>query len=126
MNKSNHSNHICDICNKEYTNRQNLWRHKRIHYNNINTRISTNLLPTSSNLLQNSSNLLQNSSNKQIKKLNCDNCEKIFSRIDNLKRHKLKCNKNKSDQISSFEIIDMLNNTIKQQSNELKEVKGNL
>jgi hypothetical protein len=118
MNKSNHSNHICDICNKEYTHRQNLWRHKRTHSIDDDSQISSNLLQNASELLKNSSNLLSNSSNKQIKKLNCDNCDKIFSRIDNLKRHKLKCDKYKADQNSKDEIID----TLKEEINNIKSM----
>jgi len=36
MNPCSHNNHICEVCNKQYSNRQNLWRHKKIHHN-INT-----------------------------------------------------------------------------------------
>ena len=119
--ENNIDNFRCIICNKSYKDKSGLWYHNNKYHNIQQHQIS-------SNLLKNSSNLLKNSSNKQIKKLNCDNCEKVFSRIDNLKRHKIKCDKNKSDQISKDQIskdqiIDTLKDALIKQSNELKEVK---
>ena len=73
----------CNICNKKYKSYQSIWNHNRKYHNMINPQ-------NSSNHPQNSSFILQTSSDKQIKKLTCDFCEKIFSRTDNIKRHKLK------------------------------------
>ena len=106
---------VCKTCNKNYKSKQSLWNHKNKYHKDIYTQKSSNLLKTSSNLLK-------TSSDKQIKKLNCNNCEKIFSRIDNLKRHKLKCNKNKSEQISKDETIDNLQKQLDDVKKTLMEI----
>jgi len=124
--ENNNDKFRCNICNKSYKDKSGIWYHNKKYHSNTYPQISSISLQTSSISHQTSSISHQTSSNKQIKKLTCDNCEKIFSRIDNLKRHKLKCNKNKSDQISKDEIIDMLKNTVKQQSEENKEIKKTL
>ena len=106
---------VCKTCNKNYKSKQSLWNHKNKYHKDIYTQKSSELLKTSSNLLK-------TSSDKQIKKLNCNNCEKIFSRIDNLKRHKLKCNKNKSEQISKDETIDNLQKQLDDVKKTLMEI----
>ena len=112
----------CNICDKSYKDKSGIWYHNKKYHKNTHSQMSSNSLQMSSNSLKNSSIPLQTSSNKQIKKLTCDNCEKIFSRIDNLKRHKLKCNKNNSDQISKDEIIDMLKEEINNVKSMLMDV----
>jgi hypothetical protein len=80
---------ICSICNKNYKSYQSLWNHtyKKHKFNNT----------------QNSSKSLSNTSvkppEKNQDKLTCENCKKVFSRSDNLKRHKVKCVNNSIDKI---------------------------
>jgi hypothetical protein len=112
----------CNICNKSYKDKSGIWYHNKKYHIYIYPQKSSNLLQPSSNLLKNSSKLPKTSSDKQIKKINCDSCEKIFSRIDNLKRHKLKCNKNKYEQISKDETIDNLQKQLDDVKKTLMEI----
>jgi exonuclease VII large subunit len=105
----------CETCNKSYKDKSGIWYHNKKFHKDIYTQKSSELLKTPSELLK-------TSSDKQIKKLNCNNCEKIFSRIDNLKRHKLKCNKNKSEQISKDETIDNLQKQLDEVKKTLMEI----
>jgi hypothetical protein len=113
--------YICNICNKKYKSYQSLWNHKHKYHTNEHPQ-------TTSNLLQTTSNLLQTASNKQIKKINCDICEKIFSRTDNLKRHKLKCNKNELNKICQIkeEIKEELKKEFQVEINKLKKSTTNI
>ncbi len=126
MNKSNHSSHVCDICNKSYSSRQNLWRHKKSHTDNdkpIITPYTTIIPPMSS---PDNSKLTPNNS-KENSNLSCKYCNKIFSRIDNLNRHiNFRCSKKQL--INSEDINETLNetlkDTIKKQANELNQLKS--
>jgi hypothetical protein len=72
--------HICKICNKKYKSYQSLWKHNKKFHNSHNphsTQINSN----------NSSKITQ--TKKKI--YNCSFCNKILSRIDNLKRHEKSC-----------------------------------
>ena len=116
MNKSNHCNHTCDICNKEYTNRQNLWRHKKTHHSNTILQNTSNLPPNNSNLPPNNSNLPPNNSKPILNNLSCKYCNKKFTRIDNLTRH-LNCRCSKKQE-------NNLEDTIKKQADELIQLKS--
>jgi hypothetical protein len=72
--------HICKICNKKYKSYQSLWKHNKKFHNSHNphsTQINSN----------NSSKITQ--TKKKI--YSCSFCNKILSRIDNLKRHEKSC-----------------------------------
>lgn len=72
--------HICKVCNKKYKSYQSLWKHNKKFHNTHNphsTQINSN----------NSSKITQ--TKKKI--YNCSFCNKILSRIDNLKRHEKSC-----------------------------------
>ncbi len=126
MKKSNHNDYQCDICDKKYVNRQNLWRHMKIHNNNDKLE-NSKIPPTNSNLLQNNSKSLQNncktiSSDTLINNIICKYCNKIFTRQDNLTRHiNLRCKKKCTDIL--LDENTMLKQIIEKQSEELKEVK---
>ena len=119
MNKSNHSNHICDICNKEYTNRQNLWRHKKTHINQDRVFLppdNSKLPPDNSKLPTDNSKLPPNNSKSIFNNLSCKYCNKKFTRIDNLTRHiNSRCSKKQENN---------LEDTIKKQSDELNQLKS--
>lgn len=104
MTENNKKNYICDICENEYSNRQNLWRHiKTKHKNNDeNTTIlpqnttkiinSTTILPQNTTILK----TIENSSIKQDENgLTCQYCLKQLSRYDSFKRHLFICKKKK-------------------------------
>ena len=83
--------YICNICIKEYSSRQNLWKHNN-KFHNIESLIT---LPKVENILPKVENILPTSQqNKKINDLLCNYCNITFTRKDNLKRHYLKC-KNK-------------------------------
>ena len=127
--------HYCEKCNKVYSSYQSLWIHnKKYHINNI-TQISSYLPQISSCLPQISSQSTLNSSfnktNNKINKLTCEICKKIFSRIDNLKRHQLKCDKNKFEKYDhELELlknkIDKLENKNNNKSTTNIKINGNL
>jgi len=105
----------CKICNKNYKSYQSLWNHNhKYHYDN-NPQNSSSITQKTSINPQNFSSIqfqLKDENNK----LFCNCCKKFFSRIDNLKRHQIKCNKNK------FEKYDQELEILK---NELKQIKEN-
>ncbi len=107
--------HLCKVCNKTYSSYQSLWIHnKKYHKPNNPQKSSSRPQKSSSHPLDSS---LNESENK--KKLTCDICKNIFSRIDNLKRHQIKCDKNK------FEKYDQELETLKNKVKELENKKTN-
>ena len=88
----NKKEYLCKICNKNYASASSLWNHNKKFHNNIDTNNDNNL---SSKITQKSSFFTQKSSfvtqKSSIHKLDCIYCNKILSRIDNLKRHEEKC-----------------------------------
>jgi hypothetical protein len=99
----------CNICNKKYASYQSLWIHnKKYHIDNFPQ--NSSIYPQNSSIYPQNSSILPQVKNK-INKLNCEICKKVFSRSDNLKRHQLKCNKNKFDNYD-YE-LELLKNEIK-------------
>lgn len=72
--------HICKICNKKYKSYQSLWKHNKKFHNTLNPQ------PTQIN----SNNYSHNPQPKK-KIYSCSFCNKILSRVDNLKRHEKSC-----------------------------------
>ena len=108
---------VCKTCNKNYKSKQSLWNHKNKYHIHQNPPISTIILqnPTKHHQIPPNNNKYQ-----------CEYCLNIFSRNDSLNRHYTRCKIKKSNQNSNDEIIDMLKNTVKQQSEENKEIKKTL
>jgi len=101
--------YICKTCNKNYASYQSLWIHNKKYHPFQHP--------------QSGVNHPQKSSSEQvpckINKLTCNICTKTFSRIDNLKRHQLKCNKNK------FEKYDQELDMLKEKINTLENKTNN-
>ncbi len=74
----------CELCNKYYKNIYSFSNHKRLYHTQ-----------KTSNLLKNPPQNPQNNSNEFDDNLNCNYCNKIFSRKDNLKRHFNSCKEKK-------------------------------
>jgi hypothetical protein len=106
---------ICKICNKNYKSYQSLWNHNHKYHDNHYPQISSSITQKTSTYSQNSSSI-QSQLKDENNKLTCNCCKKVFSRIDNLKRHQIKCNENK------FEKYDQELEILK---NELKQIKEN-
>ena len=89
--------HRCNTCNKVYSSYQSLWNHNK----NIHT-LSTTAKPPE--VLTNPPNYSSTNGSCKIDKLTCDICKIIFSRSDNLKRHRLKCCKKSEDNLYKQQI----------------------
>ncbi len=118
---------ICKICYKQYSSRQNLWKHVNIKHPRITTISTQNNTKTPQNITNNSTIIIGSPQNTTkltqniIIKNQCNYCSKILSRYDSLKRHEQKCKNNSSNKIQDEN--NELKTIIKQQSEELKQMK---
>ena len=107
----------CETCNIKYKTRNGLWKHlNKYHGNNMET--FTQIYSKSPQKFQ---NLLKNPQIAETKKSVCEFCKKIYSRIDNLKRHIKVCSSNSSNIQHKFE---ELNNKVQKLESELENVKN--
>jgi hypothetical protein len=114
--------YTCEICNKNYKSYQSIWNHNHRYHKNNSIHISSDYTQQSSNSLKKSSNKLLNTQTPiQTNSLTCEFCKKIFSRSDNLKRHKIKCNKNQTDKFE--EIKEEIKELKKEFQVEIKKLK---
>jgi hypothetical protein len=93
----------CNLCNKEYKSYQSLWNHNKIKHVDLCLKIS----------------------NKECK-FSCEQCNKKFTRNDNLKYHKNNTCKNiilKNDNINNF---DDLKNEIIELKNKINNISNNI
>lgn len=78
-----HGKHLCVICDKNYSSRQSLHNHKkRMHPNE-----KVSLTPKST-FSPHFTTIITPLSEHNLKKLTCIYCNKVFSRVDSLTRHK--------------------------------------
>jgi hypothetical protein len=99
--------YTCKICNKDYSSYKSLWNHNKKFHNTYLPQIPSILPQIPSNYL----------------KIECIFCNKIFSRKDNLQRHKKICklaNNNKINKIDQLEEKNKELETLKNTINELK------
>ncbi len=97
----------CDVCKKYYKSYQSLWNHKK-RFHTIITQ--NNSIQPQINSIQPQTNSIQPQdesppSYETVDKLTCEYCSKIYSRMDNLNRHKKTCK---------------LKDTLKKENEELK------
>jgi hypothetical protein len=106
----------CNICIKNYSSYQSLWIHNKKYHDNKNSKNSS--LPHSSSIPpQLSSDLSKKTEYK------CKSCDKILSRLDNLKRHEKTC-KLKSDEKQEIELLKNIINEMKKNHDEMdKKIK---
>ena len=103
------SKYRCELCNKSYSSRQNLWKHNTKFHKTETLANTSETSKITSSLPQNTSTSLQNS---------CKYCNKIYSRKDNLNRHMKTC---KSKNIVSIKLKEK-----DEQIQELKSMVTNL
>ena len=130
MNKSNHSNHICDICNKEYTNRQNLWRHKKTHIKTYcKSTVSQNedfgshppiIVSQKTAILD-----LHKASNVIIEKIgySCEFCGTIYVHRQSKYKHQIKCRKKTNENITlKTQLLEKEKENLQKQLDDIKKV----
>jgi hypothetical protein len=111
--------YFCEICDKYYSSYKSVWYHNSKFHKNIDVKIKkvflnkTNAIPSDSAV--NPPKCISNN-------LTCQYCYKVFSRIDNLKRHNNIC-KNKT--ITNKKSIENEISEIKKEISELKELLQN-
>jgi len=107
----------CKVCDKVYASYQSLWNHNR----KIHT-LSTTAKPP--NVLTNPPNSSLKNGSCKIDKLTCDICKIIFSRSDNLKRHRLKCSKKYEDNLYKQQ-IEKLTDDLEKLKHKIKKKSTN-
>lgn len=133
MDISNHSKYSCKLCNKTYTNRQNLWRHNKMDhvlkdsYKNSSNDNNEHKVPPKDVIMSscNQKNPSKSTTikSKQITKNICEFCNYEFARSDTLKKHLNRCRIKKSDFNLLKEKNDLLEKQLKQQSEEMLKMK---
>jgi hypothetical protein len=141
MTECNPDKYRCEICNYNYSSRQNLWKHNK-KYHTVDTTSKTPKMtkndPTPSNSPPNTSknhnkntedNIMENENknnyNKKSEELSCEHCNKKFTRIDNLNRHKKsRCKKKKENDESLKKENELLKNQVQQILEILKKDKS--
>ncbi len=106
----------CNECNKYYKSYQSLWNHKK-KFHSIQPQ--NNLIKPQMNSIQPQNDSI--SSNVPINKLTCKYCSKIYSRMDNLNRHKKTCKLKEEIYNQNEEIIKQQNEIIKQNNEIIKQ-----
>lgn len=147
MENSNPRCYICEKCKKEYTNRQNLWRHKQKYHKNETNEIEINenhnhiynhernpndyIVNPKDNLDNHSNNHsdneTENQKQKKEKEWACKKCNKKFNCYQNRWRHEKNCNENeKNIHDKKDQIIMELKKTISEQDIKIEKIKKEL
>ena len=106
----------CMECKKYYKSYQSLWNHKK-KFHSILTQNNSFQNKDNSKSPQNNSKILI----EPINKLTCNYCTKIYSRMDNLNRHKKICKLKDEIYNQNKEIIKQQSEIIKQQNEIIKQ-----
>ena len=115
------SKHHCEICDKSYSSRQNLWKHNtKFHKPNNQQEINNNQpkINIQDDKNQHDININQHITVKS--KLVCKYCKKIFSYIQSRWRHEIKC------KTESTTLVAQQNDELKKQMDEMKQQIANL
>ena len=91
----------CKICNNIYKSYQSLWNHNHKYHDNENHKKTSNDLQKTSNDFQKTSNDFQNNT------IQCEYCNKTFSRKNNLNYHiKNRCKEKEKQELKSKVILE--------------------
>jgi hypothetical protein len=119
------SKFLCIICKKEYTNRQNLWRHTKTHHNTCKSNVSQNSLQNDQKqtfVSQNEVIVSQNLTTNDINGYSCEFCNKIYTHRQSKYKHQLKC-KNKKNKDDQNKINSLLFEQLEEQKKQNEELK---
>ena len=108
--------HVCNICNKEYSTRQNLWKHNKNNHTIIKPKLIHETLNNPHIPLT-----IPPKINEQPKDLQCKYCDLTFTRKDNLKRHHNKCKIKNNEDNKLKQENELLKQQLKEQDNKIKE-----
>ena len=127
--------YVCKTCNKEYKNRDGLWKHNKKHHGNnvskcqpiVSHKMETNVNQMSANVNQMSAKL--NINNKIYKDdisdgFFCNFCGKTFMHRQSKYKHQIKCKNKTVDEEKKSEqkeIINLLIEQIKEQKEKIEE-----
>ena len=119
------SKFLCIICKKEYTNRQNLWRHTKTHHNTYESNVSQNGLQNDQKqtfVSQNEVIVSQILTTNDINGYSCEFCNKIYTHRQSKYKHQLKC-KNKKNKDDQNKINSLLIEQLEEQKKQNEELK---
>ena len=121
MKKCIPNEHICKICNTNYSSRQNLWKHTNKYHTDLCIQNVTNMLP-------NVTNMLPNVTNQNPAKCNtCNICNKILSNRHSRWRHEQICKEIETESLKNKLIeTESKINTMSQQIAQLLNEKAKI
>lgn len=107
----------CILCKKNYKTYKSLWNHNKNYHKKDNPQ----------NLLKSPQNSSKNPQNphffEDLSNLNCRHCDKILSRIDNLKRHEGKCKEKDNEKNKILKLESKISEMVDNQKEMLKLIK---
>ena len=115
--------YMCNICNKQYSSYKSLWNHNK-DFHKINNDKKINLTHNNTQIHTNNTQLPQN--NTQIQKNKCLSCNKIFSRLDSLKRHEKTCKIVKENNIIKKKELEKEQKELEKEQKELEKEQKEL
>ena len=109
--------YICEKCNKNYKNYKSLWKHKYIYHKH------QNIPPTPTNPTPTATQKIKLPTIPPKEEIQCDKCNKVFTRVDSLTRHinKKRCKVNKMKKKKASKKLEEENNEIKKEMIEIKK-----
>jgi hypothetical protein len=119
------SKFVCFICKKEYSNRQNLWRHTKTHHDISKSSVSPNELQNNLKqtfVSQNEVIVSQHLTTNDINGYSCEFCNKIYTHRQSKYKHQLKC-KNKKNKDDQNKINSLLFEQLEEQKKQNEELK---
>lgn len=121
MDYSNSKLYVCKICNKEYSCRQNLWKHNQKYHINNNSKVSQNVVnsqPKVSQIVVNS----QPKVSQEIKQYKCKYCEKTYMHKQSKYKHEKKCKNDLIEENNKLkEIIKIKEEKYEKELTEIKQ-----
>jgi hypothetical protein len=133
MVENNSTTFRCNICNKNYKDKSGLWYHNNKYHNNTdntfnNTSYDNNQIKVIKNTFDNTFDNTLNDDNQILdknhdSKYKCKKCNKNFKNYQNRWKHEKICKATEENVNLLIEKNILLENTIKQQLNEIVQIK---